>query len=372
MTLRARLLTPPGPGAVAVVALEGAGARELLRDALGVPVVDAVPRLAHLRLPAEPGAPAEVLDEALVLAGDEGLELHLHGSPALVERVLTTLASAGADRSAESNPATYEARARELAGRARGEAAARMLLDQAEGALRRALVEAAAAGPAAWRARVGEILGRRAAAHALAHPPRIVLVGPTNAGKSTLFNLLVGRERVVTSSEEGTTRDAVVEPARLGAYGIELVDTAGEREAAGSAAEVERAGQELARALAAGADLILELVPPGSTPSADPPGPPRLCLPSRGDLGGAGLRPREDPGGALARVEASALDALGLPAEPWSPGRAEVFDPGVAAALESSLSGDGGVPGAEAHGGPGGTPDSAWIAGCLGPDPAGP
>ena len=78
----------------------------------------------------------------------------------------------------------------------------------------------------------------------LQRAPRVVLRGPVNAGKSTLFNLLVGAEQALTAEEEGTTRDALVATGRMGAWAVEWVDTAGERQA--PAGSVEASGQRLA------------------------------------------------------------------------------------------------------------------------------
>ncbi|MEM8758440.1 MAG: GTPase, partial [Planctomycetota bacterium] len=73
---------------------------------------------------------------------------------------------------------------------------------------------------------------------------RVALVGPPSAGKSSLFNALLGRERTVTDAAPGTTRDAIAEPAELGpGVRVELVDLPGLDAADGSAtqrlAEVE-------------------------------------------------------------------------------------------------------------------------------------
>ncbi|MBD3240810.1 MAG: GTP-binding protein, partial [Chitinivibrionales bacterium] len=57
--------------------------------------------------------------------------------------------------------------------------------------------------------------------------PRVVIAGESNAGKSTLFNVLLGRERSIVDASRGTTRDYVVEAVELGGVRVEVVDTAG-------------------------------------------------------------------------------------------------------------------------------------------------
>jgi tRNA modification GTPase len=69
--------------------------------------------------------------------------------------------------------------------------------------------------------RLGEIL---------CSPPRVVLVGPTNAGKSSLFNALLKQDRVITSPVPGTTRDAIEEEIVIEGLPLTLVDTAGLRQ----------------------------------------------------------------------------------------------------------------------------------------------
>ena len=82
----------------------------------------------------------------------------------------------------------------------------------------------------------GALRGSEAAARS-APRPRVVLAGAPNAGKSSLFNALVGRARVVASPERGTTRDAVVAGLALGGgLEVDLVDLAGLEMADGRAA----------------------------------------------------------------------------------------------------------------------------------------
>ncbi len=83
---------------------------------------------------------------------------------------------------------------------------------------------------------------------------RIVLIGPPNAGKSSLLNTLLGYPRAIVSPHAGTTRDTVEAGFRVGDLDLVLVDTAGVRE---TADEVERLGVERSLEAISGADLVL-------------------------------------------------------------------------------------------------------------------
>lgn len=321
-----RELSAGGAGAVRVLALEGPGAQAALARLAGgrIPAADTF-ALVTLR-----GAGGAWLDEAVVrVRGPEAVELQVHGSPAVVARLLEELGPPPQ----RGQGGSLEARAEERLARAESEAAARLLLDQAEGALRRALVELLSFEESARVARARALAARGRQAEALLVPRRVVLAGPVNAGKSTLFNLLVGRERVVVDARAGTTRDAVAERIQLGAYPVELLDTAGRRALAGGAgpeAEVERAGQVLADELARTADLVLELVPPGARAPAPRPG--LVLVASRTDEGSPpaglpGLSVHADPAGARATVERLFHGTLGLSAQPWLAGEPVPFEP---------------------------------------------
>lgn len=91
--------------------------------------------------------------------------------------------------------------------------------------------------------------GRRARERA-----RVVIAGPPNAGKSALFNALLGRRRALVSAEAGTTRDYVEAELAIGGRELSLIDTAGLRT---SDDHIEIAGVELGREQIAGADVIV-------------------------------------------------------------------------------------------------------------------
>jgi tRNA modification GTPase len=101
------------------------------------------------------------------------------------------------------------------------------------------------------------VAGHRAAQVAV-EGARVALVGPVNAGKSSLFNALLGRERALVSPAPGTTRDVVESPLQLDAVRVTLLDTAGERP---TDDPVEAAGLALAAEMTAAADLLLVVLP---------------------------------------------------------------------------------------------------------------
>lgn len=254
----AALLTPPGRGAIAVLHVSGAGARELVGRLFGKDVSDR-PRAGRL---AERG---EALDEVVVRAvqgftGEETVEISCHGGKAPVERIFAALEAGGARRVApeellERGVETghldrLRAEAWALLPQARTELAALVLHDQAEGALSRAVGALATAGDAA------RLLETAPLGRALARPPRVVLAGRPNVGKSALFNALVEKDRVLVSPEPGTTRDPVREVIAIDQVPVELVDTAGVEEARDrlEGLSIERAQKALREA-----DVILFL-----------------------------------------------------------------------------------------------------------------
>ncbi|MSQ96504.1 MAG: tRNA modification GTPase [Gemmataceae bacterium] len=102
-------------------------------------------------------------------------------------------------------------------------------------------------------------------------PFRVVLAGEPNAGKSSLFNALVGRAAALVSAEAGTTRDYLVKTIDLGGVSIELVDTAGLR---APASAIESDAQSLGKEQTRQADLVLVCMP------CDRPQPAGAALPN--------------------------------------------------------------------------------------------
>ena len=292
------LSTASARAALAVVRLSGPACDSAL-VALGVTRLPP-PRMAGLRALAAPQNGA-LLDEALVLrfqaphsfTGEAMAELHLHGGLAIVESVLAALSALPGLRAAEAGEFTRRAvlngkmdltAAEAIADLidAEGGAQQKQALAQLRGGLRRraegwreglktllAHLEAdlefadedlpggigqkALDGLPALQAELSGALSDDTGLR-LRDGLRVALVGPPNAGKSSILNMLAGRAAAIVSARAGTTRDAIEVAMLLEGVPITLIDTAGLR-AAGD--DIEREGVRRALASAEEADIVI-------------------------------------------------------------------------------------------------------------------
>jgi tRNA modification GTPase len=127
---------------------------------------------------------------------------------------------------------------------------------------------------------------------------RVVIAGPTNAGKSSLLNALAGYERAIVTDVPGTTRDQIEVPLALSGVPLRLTDTAGLRE---TGELVERIGVDRARALIDIADVLVWLGDPDDAPAHPRP----ILVHAKADLADR----RRPPPGSLAL---SAMTGEGL------------------------------------------------------------
>ncbi|MEG3193219.1 tRNA uridine-5-carboxymethylaminomethyl(34) synthesis GTPase MnmE [Lysobacter sp. D1-1-M9] len=352
----AAIATAPGAGGVGIVRLSGPDAQPVGEAVSGRALT---PRHAHhVRFRDEHGA---TLDDGIALyfaapasyTGEDVVELQAHGSPALLQELLTRCCALGARR---ARPGEFSERAF-LEGRldlAQAEAVADLIAAsdaRAARAARRALdgefsrriealaedllairvhVEAAidfadesldTLGGAALRVRFDALAQALQALLAAAERGRrlrdglhAVIVGPPNAGKSSLLNALAGSERAIVTDIAGTTRDLLHEVVRIDGVELTLVDTAGLRQGGDS---IEREGMRRARGELERADLaivVLDARDPDAGRAAVAEAisgvGQRLWLYNKADLlpGGA---PNAQPGDAL---YLSALHGVGLDA----------------------------------------------------------
>lgn len=330
----AALLSPGGRGALAVVGVVGVGAVRLL-DGLFTPRGGRP--LSGGGDSASSGAATEVrfgrwhghaggaVEDVVVVTWRwiDRVEVHCHGGCAAAEGVIGSLVAAGARRVpwqrwlASSGEPEWMVEAREALAVVRGPKAARILTRQFAGAWESAWRRLEAAPGSAPTAEMVTTVSRLLAASRiglrLTRPWRVVLVGPVNAGKSSLVNALAGHARSIVTPVPGTTRDLVETRIVLDGWEVDLVDTAGLRGPDEPVGTVERAGIARAGAAATLADLVVCVVPADAValPPPPPPPPDHLVVLSRCDLA---ARPFVGPWPAGSAVSTSAVTGLGIDA----------------------------------------------------------
>ncbi|HJW42434.1 MAG TPA: tRNA uridine-5-carboxymethylaminomethyl(34) synthesis GTPase MnmE [Rhizomicrobium sp.] len=299
------LSSAPGRAGVAVVRVSGPASAAVLRDLCGALPE---PRVATLRsLSAADGA---IIDQALVLwfpgptsfTGEDVAEFHVHGGRAIVGRLLKAIGGVADARPAE--PGAFTRRAVENGKMdllqaeaiidlvdAETEAQRRQALGQFGGALsdlyegwRERLLRALAWAeaeidfsdeelPGGLRGRISsqltdiiiEIrnhLGDGHRGELVRDGIFLTVIGPPNAGKSSLVNALAKRDVAIVAETAGTTRDVIEVRLDIGGYEVIVADTAGLREAADA---VESEGVRRALARAEQSDLVLLLLDASST-----------------------------------------------------------------------------------------------------------
>jgi tRNA modification GTPase len=118
----------------------------------------------------------------------------------------------------------------------------------------------------ACRADIGGLIATAPAGERLREGALVVIAGPPNAGKSSLFNALLGTDRALVTELPGTTRDTIEAFTALEGWPVRLADTAGLWEAPD---RLDRLGVEVSRRYLGAADLLLACVPAGEEPSEE-------------------------------------------------------------------------------------------------------
>jgi tRNA modification GTPase len=335
---------------VAVIRVSGPQAHDVARALAGT-----LPPLRRASLRTLRDGAGQPLDSAMLLlfarprsaTGEDVAEFHVHGGPAVIEAVLGAIAALPGIAPAQPGDFTRRAfdngkldltQVEGLADLIEAESEAQRVqaLRQMEGGLSRlcegwrlqllkalALVEAdidfaegeddvpdgiAASAQSIIRPLLADIAahlddGQRG--ERLRDGLTVTIVGPPNAGKSSLLNALARADHAIVSPLAGTTRDSIAVPLRLGGYPVTLIDTAGLRD---SDDVIEAEGVRRARARAAAADLVLSLSAPGL--EAVPMTAAQLLhVVSKIDLSGA---PAGDHDGSfhVSAVTGAGLDAL--------------------------------------------------------------
>ena len=336
--------------AIAIIRISGSRSSDVARQLSGRVPAARHATFARLRDPIS----GETLDDAIVLrfegsrseVGEDGIELQVHGSKAVVAAILAALARLPGLRPAEPGEFARRAFLNGKMDLAQVEGLADLINAETEWQRRQAqrhLCGALGEATAPWRAALIKATAQvetsidfaedvdlggmeHEAVQAAIAPIRddlrrelqlgpsaerirdglqVVIAGPPNAGKSTLLNALVQRDAAIVSAFAGTTRDPIEVHLDLGGCPVTLVDTAGLRDAT---EPIEQIGVRRGRARADAADLVLWL----SETSDDPPDfqAPVWRVQPKSDLSVSGCSTRGESWMALSAQTGHNIDAL--------------------------------------------------------------
>lgn len=310
------LATPPGTGGVAIVRASGPQALAGLRALTHSKTI--APRTACLRVihrpssvsretpqnsPPAGGGQGGSLDRALVLAfpapgsytGEDVAEYHLHGGRAVVQSVLDAIAALPGHRPAKPGEFTRRAVLNDKMDLTAAEGLADLIAAQTQAQAAQALAQmdgSLAQLYETWRAQIARALAHAEAAlefpdedlpsavpdavlaaaqearaaiaahladrrgERLRDGLKVAIIGPPNAGKSSLLNALARRDAAIVTDQPGTTRDTIEVPLDLASLPVTLIDTAGLRD---TACAIEAEGVARAQRAAEAADIVLAL-----------------------------------------------------------------------------------------------------------------
>jgi tRNA modification GTPase len=297
------LSTPPGRGAIGIIRLSGPHALQILRQILGSNSFSPQPNVLTLRWLIDPKS-GEQIEQALVsffkgpnsFTGEDVVELHCHGSPVLLRRIIDLTLSLDA-RLADAGEFSLRAVSNGRLRLTEAEAIRDLIEAQTSGAVRQATrqLKGAISGaiqpakddliklivrlesslefveddlPAIQRGEILTLLGKLAddlsrlaatfsSGRLIRDGVKVALMGRPNVGKSSLFNSLLGTQRAIVTDVPGTTRDTLTESIEIDGVPIMLIDTAGIREPNDT---VESIGVERARREVADADLLIVVI----------------------------------------------------------------------------------------------------------------
>ncbi len=300
-TTIAAIATPPGRGGIGIVRLSGPEAFRIARQ-MATFVAIPTSRTAHYRILRDEVGTR--VDDALLTffpaphsyTGEDVVEIATHGAPVVLDWIIRRTVALGATpaRAGEFTERAFLNHRLDLTGAeavrdlidAQTLAQAQQAAEQVGGSIasairpaKQALIELIATMEAGIDFAEDDIdtlpsedivrridriqqplvalLASFAHGRLLRDGLRLAIIGRPNAGKSSLFNRLVQRERAIVTATPGTTRDVIAERIALDGIPIELLDTAGLRD---TADEAERIGVVRTREAAAEADAILLIV----------------------------------------------------------------------------------------------------------------
>ncbi|MHC5111058.1 MAG: GTPase [Planctomycetota bacterium] len=235
------VITPPGTGAVGIVRVTGRDAERIVKACIVTPDDENIDlsRRGRLRYGLM-GPESQAIDDVLVSAASHHqsvfVDIMAHGGIHVMSRIVQLLTYRGArlrspgrestDTSSYPGALTDRLMAVARTGRAvRFLARQRQLLPQALAWISSVAEQSTSKAQEA----IEKIYRRHVGATRLIHGTSLAIAGEPNAGKSTLFNRLIGTTGAVVSHRPGTTRDWVYDEIEIRGIAVDLVDTAGFR-----------------------------------------------------------------------------------------------------------------------------------------------
>ena len=310
MTIYA-LSSGPGLSGIAVIRVSGSDTLKVLKNMTYLPIP--VPKVASLRKFINPKT-KEIIDEGILLwfpgpdsyTGEDMAEFHIHGSKAVIEAMSLCISKVDGCRLAEPGEFTKIAFLNGKINLLKAESISDLISSETEiqrqqaikimsgkssdkfDSLRERLIKVLSNVEAkidfpeddlpsdilknihsetkSIKNEIKKILSDENVGEIIREGFKIAIVGPTNAGKSSLLNYLSKRDVAIVSEIAGTTRDVIEAQLNLDGFPVVMSDTAGIREAKD---EIEKKGIKLALERAENADLILIVIEPKSVDFTD-------------------------------------------------------------------------------------------------------
>ena len=305
MTIYA-LSSGPGLSGIAVIRISGPNTKKVLKKLTFLPIPN--PKVASLRKFKNPET-NDLIDEGILLwfprpesyTGEDMAELHVHGSKAVIEAIYLCLSKIEGCRLAEPGEFTKIAFENGKINLLKAESISDLIASETEIQRQQAIkimsgkssdkfnflrqkllkllsnIEAKIDFPdedlpnnilknirseiKSIKIEIDKILNDQKVGEKIREGFKIAIIGPTNAGKSSLLNYLSKREVAIVSEIAGTTRDVIEVSLNLNGFPVVISDTAGIRE---SKDEIEKKGIKLALEKAENSDLILIIIEPKS------------------------------------------------------------------------------------------------------------
>ena len=364
----AAIATAPGRGGIGVVRVSGKDLSSVIAAVCGKDKAAALqPR--HATYLSFLNADGSVIDQGLAIhfkaphsyTGEDVLELQGHGGPVVLQMLLARCLEAGRDiglRLAQPGEFTHRAFVNDKLDLAQAEAVADLIEASTEAAAKSASQSLSGAFSKTIRELVDRLINLRMLVEATLDFPEeeidflqqsdargqldgiretlqrvfsqsaqgallrdglnIVLAGQPNVGKSSLLNALAGSDVAIVTPIAGTTRDKVSETIQIEGIPVNVIDTAGIRDATDAADEVERIGIERTWAAVQQADVIVHLLDASRGPTREdedivarlPSGVPVMRVWNKIDL--SGHRPNVDRMANTTHIYLSATDGIGI------------------------------------------------------------